>query len=46
MHPLLEVSQLRAGYGETVVIEDLSLEVAPGVKDHVRVRAYVEAARA
>lgn len=28
--PLLEVSQLRAGYGETVVIEDLVLNIAPG----------------
>jgi branched-chain amino acid transport system ATP-binding protein len=27
---MLEVSQLRAGYGETVVIEDLALNVAPG----------------
>jgi branched-chain amino acid transport system ATP-binding protein len=30
MPALLEVSQLRAGYGETVVIEDLSLALAPG----------------
>lgn len=29
MHPLLEVSQLRAGYGETVVVEDLSLTIGP-----------------
>ena len=27
---LLEVNALRAGYGETVVIEDLSLAIAPG----------------
>jgi branched-chain amino acid transport system ATP-binding protein len=27
---LLEISQLRAGYGETVVIEDLELSLAPG----------------